>query len=225
MTPARGQRPAPFACDYGAMAGASTSSISHRNVEASRRGGILRDGAGDDDDEVEVGHDLDELTAEADRGERSVPVGDGFRLLECGLAPAVRHLVRSDRAGRTVSPARSPARSVWVTESTRAHVRTEGGYGGDDYGYQWWVTTASVSNRRSSVSRGRTRVVCNHRGHVEHAVRRAVLGDSRGEAATWCVPASRNRDSDATARARHRDHGRHRWRLGPPPRGDGHNDL
>ena len=31
----------------------------------------------------------------------------------------------------------------WVTESTRAHVRTEeGGFGGDNYGYHWWVTTA-----------------------------------------------------------------------------------
>ena len=30
----------------------------------------------------------------------------------------------------------------WVTESTRAQVPTEGGFGADDYGYQWWVTTA-----------------------------------------------------------------------------------
>ena len=30
----------------------------------------------------------------------------------------------------------------WVTESTQAQVPTEGGVGADDYGYQWWVTTA-----------------------------------------------------------------------------------
>jgi CubicO group peptidase (beta-lactamase class C family) len=32
----------------------------------------------------------------------------------------------------------------WVTESTRAQVATSGGSTGD-YGYQWWVTTATVS--------------------------------------------------------------------------------
>ena len=34
----------------------------------------------------------------------------------------------------------------WVTESTRAQVPTEGGFGADDYGYQWWVTTADGHN-------------------------------------------------------------------------------
>jgi CubicO group peptidase (beta-lactamase class C family) len=34
----------------------------------------------------------------------------------------------------------------WVTESTRAHVPTGHGFGGDDYGYHWWVTTADGHN-------------------------------------------------------------------------------
>jgi CubicO group peptidase (beta-lactamase class C family) len=44
----------------------------------------------------------------------------------------------------------------WVTESTRAHVPTDGDFGGDDYGYgyQWWVTTADGHDAFAAVGFG-----------------------------------------------------------------------
>jgi CubicO group peptidase (beta-lactamase class C family) len=42
----------------------------------------------------------------------------------------------------------------WVTESTRARVPTGHGFGGDDYGYQWWVTTADGHDAFAAVGFG-----------------------------------------------------------------------
>jgi CubicO group peptidase (beta-lactamase class C family) len=41
-----------------------------------------------------------------------------------------------------------------VTESTRAHVPTGNGFAGDDYGYQWWVTTADGHNAFAAIGWG-----------------------------------------------------------------------
>jgi CubicO group peptidase (beta-lactamase class C family) len=42
----------------------------------------------------------------------------------------------------------------WVTESTRAHVPTDNGFAGDDYGYHWWVTTADGHDAFAAVGFG-----------------------------------------------------------------------
>jgi CubicO group peptidase (beta-lactamase class C family) len=41
-----------------------------------------------------------------------------------------------------------------VTESTRAHVPTGHGFGGDDYGYHRWVTTADGHDAFAAVGFG-----------------------------------------------------------------------
>jgi len=40
--------------------------------------------------------------------------------------------------GKQILPA------AWVYDATKAHVSTRSGFGGDSYGYQWWVTTAGA---------------------------------------------------------------------------------
>ncbi|WP_374969249.1 serine hydrolase domain-containing protein [Terrabacter sp. BE26] len=42
----------------------------------------------------------------------------------------------------------------WVQESTTAHVPTNGGFGGDGYGYQWWVTKAGAEDAYAAVGFG-----------------------------------------------------------------------
>jgi CubicO group peptidase (beta-lactamase class C family) len=47
--------------------------------------------------------------------------------------------------GRQIVPAQ------WVHEATTAHVSTRSGYGGDGYGYQWWVTKAGPDDAYAAV--------------------------------------------------------------------------
>ena len=50
--------------------------------------------------------------------------------------------------GRQIVPAQ------WVHEATTAHVSTSSGFGGDGYGYQWWVTKAGPDDAYAAVGYG-----------------------------------------------------------------------
>ena len=69
---------------------------------------------------------------------QGVHLGDAFLKISAPDMAKVGQLMLA--GGRWDEKQIVPAQ--WVTESTRAQVPTEGGFGADDYGYQWWVTTA-----------------------------------------------------------------------------------
>lgn len=54
--------------------------------------------------------------------------------------------------GRTGS--RQIVSARWVQEATTAHVATNGGFGGEGYGYQWWITKAGTENAYAAVGFG-----------------------------------------------------------------------
>lgn len=81
---------------------------------------------------------------------QGVNFGGGFlRLKPTDLLKLGQLYLDHGRTGdRQIVPAH------WVQEATTAHVVTNGGFGGEGYGYQWWVTKAGSENAYAAVGFG-----------------------------------------------------------------------